>query len=152
MFWKKLKPNPTLVERNPFQVYLLMLATFSGFTSLSTEVPSTSGSVANYLDGWHQVVWSSMLILGSVTCLVGMYWQGDIRDGLLFKRFGLTVLCVPVFIYGLIILVTYGISGLTVCLIIWGFSVASGLQAWRVNKQVRLSINTGDQDGRRKSN
>lgn len=143
-----LKPDPMGTERNPFQVYLLCLAILSGATTIGADIESTSGSVATYLNDWHKTLWSILLMLGASSGLLGMFWWGDPRTGLLIKRFAFSLLCIPVFIYGLVIFFMIGYSGLTVVLTLWGFSVASGVQAWRVDKHIKQVIRKSQAHGR----
>lgn len=139
MSWK-LRPDPMGEERNPFQVYLLCLAIFSGMTVLISDVPNSAGSIEAFLTGWEEALWGALLVGGSILSLAGMYWPWDPRDGLLMKRFGFTTLSVPLVIYAIALVARFGFAALSLSLVIAGFAVASFIQARRVNKRVKHVI------------
>ena len=133
----RLKPDPMGESRNPFQVFLLCLCIFSAWSILADDVPSTVGTIEYYLNTWQEVIWSTLLIGGSGFALLGMFWPYNRGTGLILKRFGFNVLCVPIFMYGLLLVFKFGFGGLTMATILWGFAIASGTQARRVNKRIK---------------
>lgn len=134
-------------ERNPFQVYMLLLSLLSGFTTLLADVPATTGSIEYYLNRWEEIVWATLLILGSASTLVGMFWYGTERDALLVKRLGLTTLSVPLAVYAFVLVGRFGWSSLSIALAILGFAGAAFVQAWRVNKAINRAIQEFKEDG-----
>lgn len=141
---KLLKPDPMGESRNPFQVYLLCLAIFTALTMLVSDVKPSAGTLDHYLDGWEETAWSLLLISGSSFALAGMFWLGDPRDALFIKRIGFTILSVPVFIYGAVLFLHFGFRAFSIAMILWGFAVASSVQAYRVNKHIKRLIAFGD--------
>lgn len=136
----KMKPNPSGEERNPFQVYMLVLAIVSGISSLVRDTPSTSGTVAYYLDGWTLLVWSLMLSLSAFAVLLGMFWPGQVRDGLLLKRIGFLGLIIPTTTYAIVLGAVHGVEALTLSLTMLAFSLACVIQFVRVDRKVRKSV------------
>lgn len=126
-------------ERNPFQVYILGLCVMTGITAL-TPTP-TSSSVARVLDPPHLHIWGGMLAFGAVLSLLGMFWWGDARNGLVTKRLGLITLFIPCITYGIAILVVQGFpGGLTIALSLVGFAAACAIQARRVHRRIKTII------------
>lgn len=148
MFRWPLKPDPIgQMQRNPFQVYLLMVCIFSGLSILIPDVRSSTGSIEQYFLGWEKFVWGGLILLGSTCALAGMYWPWDPRDGLLIKRLGFYVLSVPLLIYGLILFARFGYDSLTLSAALIGFSVASLVQAYRINKVIHQAIERTERNG-----
>ena len=135
-----LKPDPMGESRNPFQVYLLGLCIFSGWSILAADVPASVGTIEYYLNAWQETVWCVLLIGGATFALLGMFWPFDARTGLILKRFGFTSLCIPIFMYGLLLVFKFGFNTLSLSLVLWGFAIASGVQAHRVNKRIKLTL------------
>lgn len=134
-----MKPDPMGDRRNPFQVYLLALTILSG---ISTMLPgrSTTSSVQRYLDHPYDVIWGALLTLGAALTLLGMYWQGDARDGLVFKRTGLAGLVIPAAVYGIILIALVGVGAFLAGFTILGFAVACFVQWRRVHHHTKTLI------------
>lgn len=133
----KFKPDPMGLPRNPFQVYLMAVAIFSGGSILIRDVPATAGTAEAYLEGWSLVLWAVLLVVGGTLTLAGMYWQWDVRDALLAKRLGLVMLSLPVGCYGLILAFTVGTRAGSVVAVLLGFAAAGSVQAWRVHQHIK---------------
>lgn len=131
-------PDPLGSPRHPLVVYLLALALFSGLSELFGA--STSGAVEAALHDSTRDTWAFILALGSAAALAGMFWPGDRRTGLVLKRLGYAALTVAASIYCLIVLLTVGQAGLSVGLVIFGFGVACGIIARRVDKTIRSAL------------
>lgn len=134
----RLKPDPLGEPRNPFQVYLLALATISGVAQLIGQ--TTTRSVESELPYTSQVAWAIMLVIGSTTALAGMYWQGDRRTGLVLKRLGFVSLASASIIYGTILLVGFGLGASLVALTVYGFAAVCCERAWQVHRYIRGQI------------
>lgn len=134
----RLKADPLGEPRNPLAVYLLSLCCISGI-SLLVGV-STSGSIEAELPFAAARLWGAMLTLGAGSTLLGMFWQGDQRTGLLIKRTGLLTLSIAAFIYAAVIIAAVGLDGAFVCGIVVGFGVATAVQFVRINRRVHQII------------
>jgi hypothetical protein len=129
-----LKPDPLGIPRNPLAVYLLLLAFVSGLGMLLG--PTTAGAVERTLPPLIANLWGGILFLGSGATLAGMFWQGDIRFGLLMKRTGMFAVGVAAIVYGMVIAVAVGLEGLFAGGITSGFGVVCFLQYLRVNRRI----------------
>lgn len=134
----RLKADPLGEPRNPLAVYLLALCVVSGVSLLSGV--STSGSIESELPFAAARIWGVMLTAGASSTLLGMFWQGDRRTGLLIKRTGLLTLSIAAFIYAAVILAAAGMQGAFVCGIVVGFGVATAIQFVRINRRVHQII------------
>lgn len=130
-----LKPDPLGYPRHGLVVFLLCLVAVSGI-SVFTTTPA-AGSMEEGLPQFVQLAWGAMLFAGGVAALVGMFWQGDVRTGLVAKRFGYVALAVAAVPYSVVILGTYGFGGLLSAGIILGFAGACAHTARRVEKRVQ---------------
>lgn len=129
-----LKPDPLGYPRHGLVVFLLGLTILSGFRLLIGE--PAADSVESTLPGWLVAIWALMISLGAGASLSGIYWQGDIRTGLVTKRFGYVCLAVASFIYALIVSGKFGAGGMLFGGILFGFAGACAHTAWRVNKRI----------------
>jgi hypothetical protein len=134
----KLKADPVGEPRNPLAVYLLALCLISGI-SLLVGV-STSGSIEAELPFAAARVWGAMLTFGAGSTLLGMFWQGDRRTGLLIKRGGLLALSIAAFIYAAVIITAAGMDGAFISGLVLGFGVATTIQFVRINRRVHQII------------
>lgn len=130
-----LKPDPLGYPRHGLVVFLLCLVAVSGI-SVFTTTPA-AGSMEEGLPSFVQLVWGAMLFAGGVAALLGMFWQGDVRTGLVAKRFGYVALAVAAVPYSVVILGTYGFGGLLSAGIILGFAGACAHTARRVEKRIQ---------------
>lgn len=133
-----MKPDPMGERRNPFQVYMVSLSIVAGIPSALGEPPS--GSVSSALDSGYLEVWGCMLLLGGLTAMMGMFWQGSATNGLFVKRFGLLSLGIANMIFGLIILQHFAWDRAYVALTMLGFAGACFLRAWYVSKHIKALI------------
>lgn len=140
-----MKPDPMGEPRNPFQVYLLCLGCLSAFTILWPG-PASTGAIAQALSETFENIWAGMLLLGCGSTLVGMFWQGDARTGLVIKRAGLNILCYPVLVYAVIVWTVAGWGATTVAMTMVGFAVSAALQARRVSIRIRAAIARNGED------
>lgn len=134
----RLKADPVGEPRNPLAVYLLILCCVSGLSLLGGVF--TSGSIESELPFAAARIWGLMLTAGAGSTLIGMFWQGDRRTGLLIKRTGLLALSISAFIYALVIVTAAGMDGAFVGGIVLGFGVASAIQFVRINRRVHQII------------
>lgn len=132
------KPDPLGVPRHALVVYLLGLCIISGLSNLLGE--PTAGSVESTLRPEVQVTWSVILVLGGGASLVGMYWQGDPRTGLLMKRFGYMSLAIAAAAYAGVLILLVGDQARFIGGIVIGFAFACMYATWVVNKAIRATI------------
>jgi hypothetical protein len=110
----------------------------TGIASLGSG-EATSGAIAT-MDPWAQLLWGMLIFVGSMDVLLGMFWQGDARTGLILKRLGFIMLVVPCVIFGIAVVASAGSGGITVALSLWGFAVACHLRARTVHKHIKAII------------
>lgn len=128
---------------NKFQVFLFVLCAINGF-SLMLYVPISS-ALDGTLDNYQVRIYGSILFLGGVCVLLGMYWP-KVRDGLLLKRIGYVSLAFATLIYGAAVIVFTGdssgvLTGSTV--LIFGLLCAD--QVWVINKRIDFLQDSGEQ-------
>jgi hypothetical protein len=129
-----LKADPIGYPRHGLVVFLLALCVMSGLGLLFGE--PAAGSLEAALD--HQVVvgWAILLTLGSTSALLGMFWQGDVRTGLVAKRLGYAALTFASLIYAIVIIGTFGREATLIGGILLGFAYAC-FHTWRrVNQRI----------------
>jgi hypothetical protein len=133
-----LKGDPLGVPRNPLAIYLLLLAAVSG---LGTVVGiTTSGVVEDNTPTAAALAWGTILCLGSTATLVGMFWQGDDRTGLVLKRSGMFSVAAAAFMYGGILALGIGTAGLFAGGVVIGFGLACAVQFHLINKRIHAII------------
>jgi hypothetical protein len=134
----KLKPDPLGVPRNPLAVYLLLLCFVSGVGMVTGN--TTARAVEDGVDPLVAFTWGMILLLGSAATLLGMYWPGDIRAGLLMKRTGMFCVGVAAVIYGFVVGISVGTGGLLAGGTIVGFGVACFAQFNIINHRIQSII------------
>lgn len=139
-----LKPDPMGEPRNPLAIYLLGLAVLSGF--ITAFGPSASDAVGRAVSESMQRLWGVLLVLGPGATLVGIYWQGQIRDGLLIKRWGMLATALAAAMFSGVVLGTLGVGGILTGGIIAGFGVACVWQWRRIEKRVRAIKELSEED------
>lgn len=138
MPYRHLKADPLGVPRNPLAIYLLLLALVSGVATLSGSAPSLA--ISKTLSELGARTWGAVLVGGSLSTLVGMFWQGKVTTGLLLKRLGMFVLALASALLAVVMVVGFGYGGLVSAFTYLGFSVACGVQYHNLNERVRAII------------
>jgi hypothetical protein len=133
-----LKPDPLGVPRNPFAVYVLVLALISGVTQAVGV--TASQSIESALPNYVSQSWGGMLAFGSGITLVGMYWPGAVATGLLHKRIGMLALMVACFVYSAVVLFHYGFGRFFPAGTIFGFGCAAFVQYRAIDRRVKAII------------
>ena len=133
-----MKADPLGDPRNPLAVYLLCLCLLSGSMILSGQ--DASKSIEDSLPKVLVYVWGGTLVFGALCALIGMYWQGDPRTGLVTKRIGYMTLAVAGAIYSIVLWWSFGLAATFPAGIVLGFSAASGIQYRRVNRRIKKII------------
>ena len=130
----KLKPDPLGYPRHPLLVYFICFCIVAGLILLLRH-PDPNSAEAR-LDPRLVFAWGSLVLLGSTASLVGMFWQGDERTGLVTKWWGYRVLTVASALYTLVLagpghdLFSATLTGT--------FSLACWLAARQVAKRIRV--------------
>lgn len=134
-----MKSNPTGERRNPFHVFLFAVAALNG-ALMSFGIP-TSSAIDDQLPYVGQHLYGGVLLLGAGSVLLGMYWPGSTRDGLLIKRFGYVALTVATLVYSLAVTVTQpGVQGFLAASVTFTFSIICAFQVHRLSKRVQTII------------
>lgn len=120
--------------RNPFEVFMLMWATFVGISLLLAE-PS-SGSVQSFLEDWMVIVWAVCLCFGGSVGLVGVYLK-DMLLSLLTERASMFVLFPASVLYAIALFATVGTRATIAGSIIIAFSAASCIRLVRIYRTLR---------------
>lgn len=134
----RLKPDPLGVPRSPLAVYLLVLASISGLGLVVGA--STAALVETSVPVEVSFTWGLILFLGSLLTLIGMYWQGDIRTGLVLKRLGMFSVGVAAILYGALTAFVLGSPALFSAGTTIGFGVACFAQFHIINKAIHSII------------
>lgn len=132
-------------DRNPFQVYLLTLGCWGALTVISPG-EAASGSIEKVLHEPFETLWGLTLLAGCGSTLLGMFWQGDARTGLVIKRAGLMILVYPVIIFAFVVWVISGWGGTIVAMTLIGFAFSAALQARKVSRRINVAIKNGETD------
>lgn len=133
-----MKPDPMGTPRHPLVVYLLCLAAISGLRLLF-GLPAAD-SVEAELGASTRMTWAIMLTAGSTVTLMGMFWPGDPRDGLLLKRWGYLALSIASGVYGLVLFARFGMGSLLLGATLLGFAGACGIMVRRINRAVKVTL------------
>lgn len=133
-----MKADPLGEPRNPLAIYLLALTFVSGLAT-AFGVPS-SGSIQSELPPYLARAWGVMLIFGAANTLLGIFWQGDIRTGLVLKRVGMFALMVGAFMYGTVLILAAQMQAAFVAGIIYGFGAACLMQFRKINRRIHAII------------
>lgn len=128
------KPDPLGVPRNPLAIYLLLLACVSGFGMMVGT--TTAGAVERSVPAVVALLWGTILFAGSAVTLLGMFWPGDIRAGLLLKRTGMFSVGIAAVVYGVIVGTAVGVEGLFAAGTIIGFGLACFAQFHIINRRI----------------
>jgi hypothetical membrane protein len=129
-----IKPDPLGYPRHGLVVYLLALCVLSGVTLLFGR--PAAGSLEAALDRQIVVGWALLLTLGAVFALVGIFWPGDVRTGLVTKRLGYAGLTFAATIYALVIIGTFRGEAMLIGGILLGFAYAC-FHTWRrINQRI----------------
>lgn len=83
-----------------------------------------------------RVVWATLLLLGGVAVLLGLYWPGSPMTGIEIKRPGLVAAGGAALAYGLALL-PFGAAGMVVAITNVSFALACAVRVWQVTRRVR---------------
>jgi hypothetical protein len=134
-----IKSDPMGLPRNPFHVFLFIIALFNGLSLMFAEPTSTA--IENAFDDQWRIAYGALLSVGAGLVLAGMYWQGDRRSGLFLKRGGYLGLCFATFIYSMaVIFVLHSTGGVLAASVTLGFSGVCGWQVHVINRRVKEEL------------
>lgn len=85
--------DPIYSQKNPHQVFLLVLSILSAFPLL-TNGTSASRALDESLTPAGVISWGICLMLGSVLALIGEFWPGHTWNALAVERYGLSLIAV----------------------------------------------------------
>lgn len=105
---------------DPRAVFVLIVASFSGLTAIAIEAEPRS--LESLLPQWAVVLWGILLIMGSVTTLVGMTRQT--LDGILIEQVGSVTVGVSAIFYSGVSLWVAGETALIASSIIFAWGLA----------------------------
>jgi hypothetical protein len=88
-------------------------------------------SLENTLTPTLRVLWGSLLTLGGVAAVAGLYWPWDPVDGVLVKRVGLIGLALATLAYGIAAL-ALGPIGFLQSAYAFSYAIACLVRAWQV--------------------
>lgn len=126
-----------LGRRHPFEVAMLCAAVVVGF---SRALAPTSGAIQRGLPLPVTVSWYSLLAVGGIICLVGIYWREKVT-GLIVERAGLCLLTAGALAYSIVLVTVGGWSGVAAGAFILAFGIAAALRSidiGRILRRVRL--------------
>lgn len=125
--------------RNAFHVLWLAVACLVGSATLVHGGRPHGDDVIGDLPLPVQVAWGALMMLGGIAALLGMFWPGDIRTGLVLKRLGYMALlvstaafCLDAAFVGRVELLAAGVSA--------GFMLACAERVVRVEQVIRSAV------------
>jgi hypothetical protein len=136
--------DPLGMPRNPFHVFLIIITFLNGLALVFGL--STSLTLQRELISLLERGYGLLLAAGAFGVLVGMFWPGDPRDGLLAKRAGYVALATASMIYAYGTVARFGVQGV----LLGSLCVAFGsICIWYVriiNKIVRAAIGDSEEE------
>lgn len=138
-----MSPARKLNDRNPFEIYLLVVAVVTSVPVMLGVAPKP-GSIIEQLPGWPAQVWATTLAVGSLMALAGIAWKRPgwpliSVTGLLLERVGLFAAGTATTFYSVAVVRTAGISALIPAGLMLAFGLASLVQARKIGKVLRSS-------------
>ena len=134
-----MKPDPLGVPRNPFHVFLFIIVLLNGL-AFSFGV-STSAALNGELSTESLRLYGLLLGGGAALVLLGMFWPGDPRGGLVTKRTGYFGIGAATLIYSIAVweAVRTPESGLAAS-VAFTFGCMCFWQVHQINKRVKWII------------
>lgn len=135
-----LKPDPMGVPRNAFHVFLFLVA-FANGIAIAFGQP-TSTTLNSQLDQYFLRVYGLLLSVSTLAVLGGMYWPGDIRTGLLWKRTGYVGLTFVTAIFAIALIANSERTTdiILVSSITMGFAGICASWVVKINRRVKMFI------------
>lgn len=127
--------------RNPFEIYLLLLAIVTSAPSMLGVAPTPSS--IEFQLGIYARVWSFFLFAGCAVALVGIFWPRPRHQerysvtGLGLEQTGLVSVAGATIYYSVAIIAVIGSTGLITAGIVLAFGLASGVQALRIHRWMK---------------
>jgi hypothetical protein len=100
---------------------------------LSRVLVPSPGSLERALPDYLVVTWYVLLVMGSVACLLGIFWRTAVT-GLLIERAGMIFLCAAGLIYSIALLAVGGGRAIPASSFVVGFGLASALRALDIGR------------------
>lgn len=122
------RTDPKMSGRHPFEIYMLLLVVITSLPVFFGAAPEP-GSIEAELPTWAVFGWQTILAVGSVTSLVGIFWRNR-ATGLILEQLGLAFVGVASVIYAASVWAAAGIPAGIPGGIILGFGMAC-LIRWR---------------------
>jgi hypothetical protein len=135
------KPDPLGRPRNPWHVYLMVVCTILGAATAFGY--TLSAALGDALVSPAERGFGVLMAYGGLMVLIGMFWQGDPRTGLIAKRVGYLALGIAAVIFGCANIVAFGLRGVISAALTWGLAGLSLWQGWEVHKHITDAILSG---------
>lgn len=130
--------DPLYVQKNPYQTLLLGMAVLSSWPLLWGR--AGSGVIDRELTLAAVMLWGWVLLLGSLTALVGEFWRGRTWTGLVIERSGLAFVGVAALIYAVLVDDKADLHDADVAFVV-GVTAAWGAaclwRCWQITKRLR---------------
>jgi hypothetical protein len=121
-------------DANPFEAYLLAVCALQGWSVLAGTATPTSLSHA--LTPTLRLVWATLLLIGGILSVVGLYWPRNPITGVEIKRVGLVAAGTASLTYGLA-LVFIGPAGYVAASLSLSFALACVTRVVQVTRRIR---------------
>lgn len=139
---KPVLQDPLIAQRNPFEVYLLVVGALSGVTTLVTGV-AASASLELSLDDTTLDVWAWALTIGCLTALFGVvlpHRAPFVEFGLQLERFGLLLCGTGIAIFVYVVLATAGwATGGQIASFNAAFALACGTRVVQITRRFKYA-------------
>lgn len=141
--WGRLKPDPIGMPRDEFRVFILAWCAVNGLAIALGS--STSASVEAQLSETFERLYGATLSISATAALVGSYWQGDARDGLLARRTGYTGMGFAVAIFAAATLTRFSLGGIFISGVSLIFAGICFRSAWRAHQRIKEAIHAAEE-------
>lgn len=123
------------IDRNPFSLLLIFLATTGGITRLLSHTPPSilEGKIPPIL----LYLWFVLLAIGGVITFIGVGWR-DLLTGVIIERVGIWLWIGGAILYSSILCIYGGWAGVGGATYTYAFAVVAIWRVMQINKDLRL--------------
>jgi len=118
---------------DPRAVFILALSVFSGITALALD--AGPGTLEALLPRWAVIAWGLILVMGSVTTLIGMVFQT--LEGIIAEQIGSVMVAAATLFYSCIVILIVGDAAIQNVGIIAGWGIACAIRWWQLQRLIR---------------